>query len=222
MSHRARHCNAARVRDPCRAFPLQNVRTKTFNAIAGLSVFSIAPDDAIVVVRGERQMIEGLKLTMTGDELRSRLDERVKYHERLVDHDKREAKREPDPKDEYDCVLPEHMCEYEQEFHLWRVETLAYIREHVEGGEVYRLGPNDVEFGEILPQKPGVVEQEEFDRENSIGFSMERIAKDIGGSSGGAYAIAEALAQKQEDKSSARRRKPVKRTSVKRVLAERH
>jgi len=158
-------------------------------------------------------MIEGLKLTMTGEELRNRLDERVKHHERVVKHYKREAKRKPDPKVEYDCVLPEHLCEYEQEFHKWRAETLAYIREHVEGGEVYRLGPDDLEFGEILPQKPGMVEQDEFERENSIGFSMERIAKEIGGSSGGAYAIAEALAMGQEPQESAphsKRRKPAK------------
>jgi hypothetical protein len=107
-----------------------------------------------------------------------------------------------------------HNTSTQQEFHQWRAETLAYIREHVEGGELYRLGPDDVEFGEILPQKPGVVEQAEFERENSIGFSMERIAKDIGGSSGGAYAIAEALAQKREDKPSAQRRKPVRRAKA--------
>jgi hypothetical protein len=155
-------------------------------------------------------MIEGLKLTMTGEELRNRLDERVKRHERAVEHYKREATREPDPKEEYDFVLPEHMCEYEQEFHTWRAETLAYIREHVEGGEVYRLGPADLEFGEILPEKPGIVEQDEFERENRVGFSMEQIAKDIGGSSGGAYALAEALALQQEKKPSARRPKPGK------------
>jgi hypothetical protein len=152
-------------------------------------------------------MIEGLKLTMTGEELRNRLDERVKRHQRAVEHYKREAERQPDPKDEYDFVLPEHMCEYEQELHEWRAETLAYIREHVEGGEVYRLGPADLEFGEILPEKPGNVEQEEFERDNRVGFSMERIAKEMRGSNGGAYAIAEALAQQSAAESSARRRK---------------
>ena len=40
-------------------------------------------------------MIDGLKLTMTGEELRKRLDDRVKQHERLVAWYKREAKREP-------------------------------------------------------------------------------------------------------------------------------
>jgi hypothetical protein len=33
----------------------------------------------------EDAMIEGLKLTMTGEQLRSRLDERVKHHERVVE-----------------------------------------------------------------------------------------------------------------------------------------
>lgn len=152
-------------------------------------------------------MIEGLKLTMTGEQLRKRLAERVKQHQRLVEHYKREATREPDPDAEFDCTLPEHMCEYEQELHQWRAETLAYMREHIEGGEIYRLGPADLEFGEILPEKPGSVEQEEFEQENSIRFSMKRIAKDIGGSTGGAYAIAEALARQQEKPAPAPNRK---------------
>ena len=73
-------------------------------------------------------MIEGLKLTMTGEQLRKRLAERVKQHQRLAEHYKREATREPDPNVEYDCVLPEHMCEYEQEFHGWRAECQAAKR----------------------------------------------------------------------------------------------
>jgi hypothetical protein len=85
------------------------------------------------------------------------------------------------------------MCEFEVELHAWRAEVLVYIREHIESGEVYHLGQADVEFGELLPQKPGVVEQDEFERENSIGFSMERIAKEAGRSDGGAYAIAQVL-----------------------------
>lgn len=152
-------------------------------------------------------MIEGLKLTMTGEELRKRLDQRVKHHQSVVDHYMREAKREPDPSVEDDYVLPEHMCEFEQELHQWRAETLAYIREHIEGGEVYRLGPTDLEFGEILPEKPGIVEQDEFERENRVGFSMERIAKEIGSSGGGAYAVAEAPAMQREQEEPAPRRK---------------
>jgi hypothetical protein len=139
-------------------------------------------------------MIEGLKLTMTGDELRKRLAERIGEHERLVAHYKREAKREPNPKDEYDFVLPEHMCEYEVELHNWRAEALGYIRDHVESGEVYRLSETDLTFGEILPEKPGLIEQEEYEREQRAGYSLERIAKEIGRWHCGAESLAEAFA----------------------------
>jgi hypothetical protein len=124
-------------------------------------------------------MIDGLKLTMTGEELRKRLDQRVKEHERQAAWYKREAKRDPDPNDENDFGFPEHMCEHEEEFHGWRAKALAYIREHVEGGEVYRLNEADLAFGEILPEKPGIVEQGDYEEEHRIGFSLERIAKDF-------------------------------------------
>ena len=121
-------------------------------------------------------MIDGLKLTMTGEELRARLQERVERHRRLVAHYEREAKREPNPNDEYDWVLPEDMCKCEQKRHAWRAEVLEYIRDHIEAGEVYRLGAADVAFGEILPETPGVVQQAEY--EERIGFSLERLAEE--------------------------------------------
>lgn len=102
-------------------------------------------------------MIDGLKLTMTGEELRKRLDERVKDHERRAAWYKREAKRDPDPNDEEDFGLPEHTCEFEEEFHDWRAKALAYIREYVDGGEVYRLDERDVAFGELLPENPSEI-----------------------------------------------------------------
>ena len=159
-------------------------------------------------------MIEGLKLTMTGEQLRGRLRERIEHHRRLVEHYKAEATREPDPGEPYDFVMPEHQCEYEQELHEWRAETLEYIREHLEGGEVYRLGPEDLAFGEILPQRPGLIEQEDYERENSIGFSMERIAKEIGRSNGGGFAIAEAIAQQNEGRRAPTRKKKTRKTAA--------
>jgi hypothetical protein len=149
-------------------------------------------------------MIEGLKLTMTGEELRKRLAERVDEHERLVAHYKEEAKRDPDPEDDEDFVLPEHMCEYEVQLHGWRAEALSYIREHIEGGEVYRLGAGDLEFGEILPEKPGLIAQEEYERDERVGFSLERIAKEIGRSDFGARALAEALFEERHRRETAK------------------
>jgi hypothetical protein len=38
----------------------------------------------------------------------------------------------------------------------------------------------DLAFGELLPQKPGWLEQDEYERETRIGFNMERLTKEIG------------------------------------------
>jgi hypothetical protein len=153
-------------------------------------------------------MIDGLRLTMTGEELRKRLDQRVKDHERRAAWYKREAKREPDPNDENDFGLPEHMCEFEEDFHGWRAEVLAYIREHVEGGEVYRLDQADVAFGEILPEKPDIIEQADYEREQRIGFSLERIAKEIGTSRRIPFDLAEPQMPATPGRPPASRRKP--------------
>jgi hypothetical protein len=134
-------------------------------------------------------MIDGLKLTMTGEELRGRLVERVTYHERRAHWYKDEAKRETS--DENDgIVLPERMCEYESERHEWRAEVLAYIREHIEGGEVYRLGEADMAFGELLPEAPGSVQQEAYERDTRIAFNLERLTKELGGLTSLTYALA--------------------------------
>jgi hypothetical protein len=159
-------------------------------------------------------MIEGLKLTMTGDEVRKRLAERIKQHQELVAHYMKEAAREPDPEDDYDFVLPEHMCEYEQALHGWHVKALTYIREHIEGGEIYRLGPEDLAFGELLPEKPGMVTQEEYEREQRVGFALERIAKAIGRSGFGLDPLLEAKAERariaEAGKTGRARRRPAK------------
>jgi hypothetical protein len=132
-------------------------------------------------------MIDGLKLTMTGEELRARLDERVRDHERRAAWYKREATRAPEDDEDDDPILPEHMCEYEQEFHKWRAKTLACIREHLEGGEVYRLDETDLKFGELLPEIPGIVAQDEYECEHRIGFGLERLPREIRGLPSGRF-----------------------------------
>jgi hypothetical protein len=134
-------------------------------------------------------MIDGLKLTMTGEELRTRLDERVRVHERRAEGYKRDAKRGRGAQDS-NFVLPEQICEFESERHQWRAEVLACIRDHIEGSEVYRLGEEDLEFGEILPEKPGCVEQDDFERENRVDFNLERLTKEVGSLASGGYAFA--------------------------------
>ena len=141
-------------------------------------------------------MIDGLKVTLTGEELRARLDERVKDHEREAEWYKRRAQSRSrddhydDDDDEDEVVLPEHMCDFERELHEWRAEVLAYLRDHLDASEVYRLGEADLEFGELLPEKPGCVEQEEFERATGPQLAIERLAKEVRKLTFGGYAVA--------------------------------
>jgi hypothetical protein len=49
-------------------------------------------------------------------------------------------------------------------------------RDHIDVGETCRLGA-DLMFGELLPDKPGWLEQEKYEQRTSIGFQLERLAK---------------------------------------------
>jgi hypothetical protein len=40
-----------------------------------------------------------------------------------------------------------------------------------------RLGEADLAFGELLPPKPGWLEQEEYEERTNVGFQLERLAK---------------------------------------------
>ncbi|MGH7947359.1 MAG: hypothetical protein ACREF9_20490 [Opitutaceae bacterium] len=72
------------------------------------------------------------------------------------------------------------MCENEAERHEWRAEVLAFIRDHVDSTEVYRLGESDLAFGELLPEKPGWMEQEEYEERTGVAFHLERLTKRVG------------------------------------------
>ena len=100
-------------------------------------------------------MIDGLKLTITGEELRSLLNRRIDSHRRSADHWQREQERTPDQQTEDEPLLPDHMCANEAERHEWRAEVIEFIRDHIDATETYRVGEADLAFGELLPDKPG-------------------------------------------------------------------
>jgi hypothetical protein len=108
-------------------------------------------------------MIEGLKLTLTGEELRRLLQERADAHRTNAAYWNREAARTPAEQTEDTPLLPEAMCENETERHEWRAHVLEFLRDHLDPSEVYRLGESDLEFGELLPARPGWLEQEEYE-----------------------------------------------------------
>jgi hypothetical protein len=134
-------------------------------------------------------MIEGLRLTIQGEELRRLLAQRIDDHRASAERWKHEQARTEDDQTEDRPLLPEHMCENEAERHEWRAEVLEFLRDRIESAEVYRLGEADLEFGELLPEKPGWLEQEEFEERTSIGFHPGRLAKAVGGVLPGALAI---------------------------------
>ena len=126
-------------------------------------------------------MIDGLKLTLTGEEVRRLLDERSQEHQRRAEWWKDEQERTPENPTDDHPLMPDHMCEHEAERHEWLAEVLAFIRDHVDASEVYRLGKRDLEFGELLPPKPGGVAQEEYEERTAVGFNLERLNKTLGG-----------------------------------------
>lgn len=71
-------------------------------------------------------MIEGLKLTFTGEELIAQVEQRIRHHEQS---DAREELRRA------------------------RLATLALIRDHLVADEVYRLGEYDLRFADLLPEE---------------------------------------------------------------------
>ncbi len=125
-------------------------------------------------------MIDGLKLTITGEELRALLERRIDTHYRSADHWKREQERTPEQQTDDEPLLPDHICANEAERHEWRAEVIEFIRDHIDAGETYRLSAADLEFGELLPDKPGWLEQDEYEERTRIGFQLERLTKTAG------------------------------------------
>jgi hypothetical protein len=93
--------------------------------------------------------------------------------------DTREQARTPEEQTEDEPLMPEHICENEAERHEWRVTVLEFIRDRIESAEVYRLGEADLRFGELLPEKPAWLEQEEYEERTSVGFHPERLSKKL-------------------------------------------
>jgi hypothetical protein len=117
-------------------------------------------------------------VAVTEEELRTPLERRIEGHLRRAERWKREQARTPEEQTEDEPLLPDHMCANEAERHQWRREVLGFIRDHIDSGEVYRLGEADLIFGELLPEKPEWLE--EYEERTSIGFHLGRLAKRVG------------------------------------------
>ena len=127
-----------------------------------------------------QRSIDGLKLTMDGRKIRAILDERIASHRRRAESWAREAARTPAEETEEAPLLPEQMCENEAARHNWRIDTLCFVRDHVDDDVNYLLSPSDLEFAELLPEKPGWLAQQEYEERTGIAFNLERLTKRLG------------------------------------------
>ncbi len=135
--------------------------------------------DADVVEQCSSAPVDGLRVTISGARLEKMLEEGVQVHRDRAEWWKHEAARTPEEQTEDEPLLPTHMCENEAERRVWYAEVLEFLRDHIEPAATYRLGRADLEFGELLPDKPGWMEQEEYEERTAAGFHLGRIAKRI-------------------------------------------
>ena len=135
---------------------------------------SLADLRALDLVAGEAtdsaaRIVDGLKLTMTGVELRALLVDAVKARVRLADHWKKEAARAPEERKAGGTSrLPGRICEKEAERQEWRAEMLTFLKNHVDASATYWLGRDDLEFGDLLPEEPDWLEEDEVFDEKVI------------------------------------------------------
>lgn len=146
-------------------------------------------------------MIDGLKLTFTGDELRRLLHERAETHRAAVARIKLEQCSEREPA--IDCPqLPDHIVEEMIDRHEWRSEVLDFIRAHVESAETYRLGSYDLEFAELLPEAPDEIEDDEegeYDPRSRLAFQVRRLATALTGLEYGVFKMCLVDAESEGD-----------------------
>ena len=124
-------------------------------------------------------MIDGLKVTMTGEELRELLETRASERRASAGRWQRERERTAATATEDAPLPPDHMCENEADRQEWHAEVLTFLHDHLDPSEIYRLDVSDLEYAELLPQKPEWLEQYEFEESTRTGFSVERIARRV-------------------------------------------
>jgi hypothetical protein len=93
-------------------------------------------------------VIEGLKLTMTGAQLRSQIEERIRWHQGEIG---RMSKQLKSATGDESVPYPGRMLENEIGRAERQIETLAFIRDYIVAEEVYRLGEFDLRFADLLP-----------------------------------------------------------------------
>ena len=98
-------------------------------------------------------MIDGLKLTMTGGQLRSSLESRTRWYQSEVDRMSQLLKTPGRSFEEGRCA--DRVLEDEIGRAQRRIDVLTFVREYILADEVYQLGEFDLRFADLLPDDDG-------------------------------------------------------------------
>jgi hypothetical protein len=124
---------------------------------------SAAPPRPAAVPPNRPQIVQGIRLNVTGRELAVRLGERIRWHrergDALIEQMKRLPDLERDGVHDLATVLghydsPRHFLERKLREHQERASFLAFLRDHIAQEVTYRLDSGDLRITEILPDRP--------------------------------------------------------------------
>ncbi len=110
-----------------------------------------------------REIVQGIRLHVSGRELAVRLGERIRWHrergDALIEQMKRLTDLERGAVDALAQVVgrydsPRVALEKKLHEHQERASFLMFLRDHVSPEEIYRLDSSDLRMTEILPERP--------------------------------------------------------------------
>jgi hypothetical protein len=110
-----------------------------------------------------REVVQGIRLQVTGRELAVRLGERIRWHrergDALIEQMKKLTEVERGAADELANILgryesPRVILEKKLREHHERASFLTFLRDHVSAEVMYRLDSTDLRMTEILPDRP--------------------------------------------------------------------
>jgi hypothetical protein len=110
-----------------------------------------------------RETIRGIQLTVTGRELVVRLSDRIRFHreraDTLIAQMTKIAEAEHEAAEDLSGTFstyesPRVRLEKRVREHQERASFLAFIRDHVNADDVYRLDSSDLKTADILPDRP--------------------------------------------------------------------
>ena len=115
-------------------------------------------------------MIDGLKMTLTGEELRKLLEARAAERRAAAARWQSQRERKAETATEDAPLLPDHMCENEADRQEWHAEVLTFLHDHLDPSEIYRLDLSDLEYRRAVAPEARVARTSRIRRVNSGGL----------------------------------------------------